>query len=159
MKQIFELKVNGDFHEVIAEPHSTLLEVLREQLGLTGAKEGCGLGDCGACTVLMDGKEVHSCLILALEAKGKDIVTIEGLAKEGKLDPLQQSFVEHGAMQCGFCTPGMILTGRALLNRNPKPTEGEVRKAISGNICRCTGYAKIVEAIMAVTPDDSSPIS
>lgn len=150
MKQILELKVNGEDYEVAVEPHWTLLEVLREQLGLTGAKEGCGLGECGACTVLMGGKEVHSCIIPAVAAKGKEIITIEGLAKDGKLDPLQKAFVDHGAMQCGFCTPGMIMAGKALLNRNPNPTEGEVRKAISGNICRCTGYAKIVEAILAV---------
>lgn len=154
MKQIFELKVNGDFHEVIAEPSATLLEVLREQLELTGAKEGCGLGDCGACTVLMDGKEVHSCLILAVEAQGKDIITIEGLARDGKLDPLQQSFVEHGGMQCGFCTPGMIMASKALLDRNPNPTEAEVRKAISGNLCRCTGYAKIVESVLAAANNE-----
>ena len=156
MKEIFELKINGDYHEVVAEPHSTLLEILREQLGLTGAKEGCGLGDCGACTVLVDGKEVHSCIMPAVEAKGKEITTIEGLAVNGKLDPLQKAFVEHGAMQCGFCTPGMILASKALLNRNPRPTEVEIRRAISGNICRCTGFAKIVEAVKAAAEETAA---
>ncbi len=127
---------------------ATLLDVLREDLALTGAKEGCGEGACGSCTVLLEGKPVRSCLTLALEAEGREVTTIEGLARGGELTPLQQAFVDYGAVQCGFCTPGMILTATAFLNENPDPKEEEVRYAISGNICRCTGYAKIVEAIM-----------
>ena len=149
MKQIIELKVNGELYEVAVEPHRTLLEVLRENLGLTGAKEGCDVGDCGSCTVLINGKPMFSCLILAVDAKGKDILTIEGLAKEGELHPLQKSFVEQGAIQCGYCTPGMILVSKSLLDKNPKPTEQEVKKAISGNLCRCTGYTNIVKAVLA----------
>lgn len=150
MKQVIELKVNGEFYEVAVEAHRTLLEVLREDLGLTGAKEGCDVGDCGSCTVLINGRAMFSCLILAVDAKGKEILTIEGLAREGELHPLQKSFVEEGAIQCGYCTPGMILVAKSLLDRNPKPTEQEVKKAISGNLCRCTGYTKIVKAILAV---------
>lgn len=151
MKQLIELKVNGETYETAVEPRRTLLEVLRDNLGLTGAKKACDTGDCGACTVIMDGKPVVSCLVLAIEAQGKDILTIEGLARNGKLHPLQQAFVEHGAIQCGFCTPGMILSAKALLDENPKPSEAEVRRAIAGNLCRCTGYTKIVEAILAAS--------
>ncbi|MDO8636582.1 MAG: (2Fe-2S)-binding protein [Dehalococcoidia bacterium] len=149
MKQLIELKVNGESYEAAVDPHRTLLEVLRENLGLTGAKEGCDLGACGACTVLIDGKAVLSCLTLAVDSQKKEITTIEGLAKEGKLHPLQQNFVNHGAIQCGFCTPGMILSAKAMLDKSPKPTEEEVKRGISGNLCRCTGYTKIIEAIMA----------
>ena len=149
LKKLIELKINGDVHEVAIDPRRTLVEVLREDLDLTGTKESCGDGDCGACTVLMDGKPVNGCLVLALEAQGKDIVTIEGIAKNGKLHPVQQAFIDHFAIQCGFCTPGMIISSVALLGRNPHPTEDEVRKAIAGNLCRCTGYVKIVEAILA----------
>ena len=149
MKQLIELKVNGEFYETAVDPHRTLLEVLRENLGLTGAKEGCDLGACGACTVLIDGKAVLSCLTLAVDSQKKEITTIEGLAREGKLHPLQQNFVNHGAIQCGFCTPGMILSAKAMLDKSPKPTEEEVKRGISGNLCRCTGYTKIIEAIMA----------
>ncbi len=151
MKQIIELKVNGEIYETAVEPRRTLLEVLRGNLGLTGAKEACDLGACGTCTVLIDGKAVLSCLTLAIDSQGKEITTIEGLAKEGKLHPLQQNFVDHGAIQCGFCTPGMILSAKALLDENPKPTEDEVKNGISGNLCRCTGYTKIIEAVMATT--------
>ena len=147
MKQLIELKVNGEIYEVAIDPHRTLLEVLRENLGLTGTKEACGMGDCGACTVLMDGKPVLSCLTLAMDVQGKDILTIEGLAREGELHPIQKAFVEHGAIQCGFCTPGMIMSAKALLDKNPRPTQEEIKKAISGNLCRCTGYIKIIEAI------------
>lgn len=147
MKQEIELKVNGELVKVQVEPRRTLLEVLRENLGLTGTKESCNKGDCGACTVLINGKPVLSCLSLAIEAQGKDILTIEGLAKGYELHPIQQAFVDHGAIQCGFCTPGMIMSAKALLDKNPNPTEGEIRDGISGNICRCTGYLKIVEAI------------
>jgi len=149
MKQLIELKVNGESYEAAVDSHRTLLEVLRENLGLTGAKEGCDLGACGACTVLIDGKAVLSCLTLAVDSQKKEITTIEGLAKEGKLHPLQQNFVNHGAIQCGFCTPGMILSAKAMLDKSPKPTEEEVKRGISGNLCRCTGYTKIIEAIMA----------
>lgn len=149
-----ELNVNGDIHEISIEPQRTLSEVLRDALGLIGAKEGCsGLGECGTCTVIMDGKAVMSCLVPAVSAVGKEITTIEGLAKEENLHPLQKAFVEHGAIQCGYCTPGMIMSAKALLDSNPKPTEHEIRRAISGNLCRCTGYAKIVEAIQSVTLD------
>ena len=150
MKQMIELKVNGDLYVTEAEPNRTLLEVLRDNLRLTGTKRGCDEGDCGACTILMDGKPVASCLFLAIEAQGKDIVTIEGLVANGKLHPLQDAFVKHGAIQCGFCTPGMILSAKALLDRNPKPTKEEIKEAIAGNLCRCTGYVKIIEAIQAV---------
>ncbi len=149
MKRIIELKVNGEAHEALVENHRTLLEVLRENIGLVGTKEACDTGECGACAVLLDGVPVNSCLVLALDARGKEITTIEGLAVNGKLHPLQKAFMEHGATQCGFCTPGMIITAKALLDENQKPTEQEVRQAISGNLCRCTGYAKIVEAVMA----------
>lgn len=149
MKQMVELKVNGELHTLMLEPNKTLLEVLREDLGLTGAKEACDEGTCGSCTVLLDGRPVPSCLVLGIEARGKDILTIEGLAVDGKLHPLQEAFIKHGAFQCGFCTPGMLLSAKAALDRNPSPTEEDVRKAISGNLCRCTGYVKIVEAILA----------
>ena len=149
LKQVIELRINGEVREVVVEPRTTLLHVLREDLSLTGAKEGCNAGDCGACTVLMDGRPVSSCLTLAIEAQGKEILTIEGLDQEGRLHPLQQAFIDHYAVQCGFCTPGMILSAKSLLDRNPRPTEEEVREAISGNLCRCTGYVKIVEAILA----------
>jgi carbon-monoxide dehydrogenase small subunit len=147
MKVIIELKVNGEPVEAAVDPNKTLLQFLREDLGLTGAKHGCGLGDCGACTVILDGKPVNSCLVLAVQAKGREVLTIEGLAENGKLHPIQESFVEKGAIQCGYCTPGMILSAKALLEENPKPDEKEIRTAISGNLCRCTGYQKIVEAI------------
>ena len=149
LKQVIELTINGEVREVLVEPRTTLLHVLREDLGLTGTKESCNAGDCGACTVLIDHKPVASCLTLAIEAQGKEILTIEGLDREGGLHPIQQAFIDHYAVQCGFCTPGMILSAKALLDRNPNPTEKEVREAISGNLCRCTGYVKIVEAVLA----------
>ncbi len=148
MKQI-RLMVNGESHELSVPPWRTLLEVIREVLGLTGTKEGCSLGECGACTVIMDGKAVNSCLVLAAEADGKQIVTIEGLADGNKLHPIQQAFVEHGGLQCGFCTPGMIMSAKALLDETPTPTEEEIRRGIAGNLCRCTGYTKIIESIKA----------
>jgi len=148
LKRLIELKVNGESYDVAAEPRRTLLEVLREQLGLTGTKEACDAGDCGACTVLLDGKPVPSCLVLAVDAQRKDILTIEGMTSGPELHPIQKAFVDYGAIQCGFCSPGMILTVKALLDRNPNPTEKEVREAISGNLCRCTGYVKIIEAAM-----------
>jgi carbon-monoxide dehydrogenase small subunit len=148
-KRIIQLTVNGEDYDLSVTPNRTLLEVLRNELNLTGTKEGCGEGACGLCTVLLDGQPVRSCLTLAVEAQGKAITTIEGLAEGGKLHPIQQAFVEHGAIQCGFCSPGMILVTKALLDENPHPTEQEAREAISGNVCRCTGYAKIVEAMLA----------
>ncbi|TDA69697.1 MAG: (2Fe-2S)-binding protein [Clostridia bacterium] len=154
-KILVELQVNGESHELAIEPHRTLLEVLRENLGLTGAKEACDLGECGVCMVLMGGKPVLSCLVLAADAQGQEIVTIEGLAQGGKPHPLQQAFVEHGAIQCGYCTPGMIMTAKGFLNSHPAPTEEDVRKAIGNNICRCTGYKKIVEAIMDVASQNA----
>jgi len=147
MKTIISLVVNGEQVEAAVQSNTTLLQFLREDLGLTGTKHGCGLGDCGACTVIMDGKPVNSCLVLAVQANGRNVLTIEGLAENGKLHPIQRAFVDKGAIQCGFCTPGMILSAKALLAENPKPTEQEIRTAISGNLCRCTGYQKIVEAI------------
>ena len=147
-KRAVLLRVNGERHEVFIEPNRILLDVLREELVLTGAKEACGTGACGACTVLLDGKPANSCITLAMEAEGKKIETIEGLSGEGDLHPLQRAFIEHHAFQCGFCTPGMILTARALLYRNPDPTKVEIRNGISGNICRCTGYENIVDAIL-----------
>jgi carbon-monoxide dehydrogenase small subunit len=150
-KKSVVLRVNGEEQELLIHPHRTLAEVLREDLQLTGTKESCNEGACGTCTVLLDGEPVRSCLLLAADAEGREITTIEGLAEGGKLHPLQTSFVEHYAIQCGFCTPGMILTAKALLDANPNPTDKEIRRAISGNICRCTGYAKIVEAIKAAS--------
>jgi carbon-monoxide dehydrogenase small subunit len=152
-KRLIQLRVNGEEHDVVTEPNRTLVEVLRENLELTGTKEGCGEGACGTCTVLMDGKPVRSCLTLAVEAQGTEIVTIEGLVSDGQLHPVQKAFIEHGAIQCGFCTPAMILTAKALLDENRKPTEEQARRSISGVVCRCTGYAKIVEAIMAAAAD------
>jgi carbon-monoxide dehydrogenase small subunit len=149
MKQEIELKVNGEVFRIKVETRRTLLEVLRETLGLTGTKEMCNKGDCGGCTVLIDGKPVLSCLTLAIEAQGKDILTIEGLAKGYELHPVQQAFVDHGAIQCGYCSPGFIMSAKALLDRNPHPTEDEIKEAISNHICRCTGYVQIVEAIQA----------
>jgi len=150
LKRLIELKVNDESYDVLVEPRRTLLEVLRENLGLTGTKEGCDAGDCGACTVLLDGKPVPSCLVLAIDAQGKDILTIEGVADGPELHAIQKAFVDYGATQCGFCTPGMVLTAKALLERNPNPSEAEVRNAISGNLCRCTGYVKVIEAITTV---------
>ncbi|MBI5440990.1 MAG: (2Fe-2S)-binding protein [Deltaproteobacteria bacterium] len=147
MKRLIELNVNGVAHQLAVEPQRTLLEVLRESLGYTGTKRACDSGECGACTVLMDGRAVLSCLTLAVEAQGAEIVTIEGLGTGDELDPLQRSFVDCGAVQCGFCTPGMVLSAKALLDENPRPTRDDVRRAIAGNLCRCTGYSKIVEAI------------
>jgi carbon-monoxide dehydrogenase small subunit len=150
LRKRIKLRVNGNEHILSVPAHRTLLEVLREDLHLTGAKEGCGLGECGTCTVLIDGRATYACLTLALDASGKEITTIEGLEKKGRLHPLQESFVERWAFQCGFCTPGMVLSAKALLDENPSPSEDEVRRAIEGNFCRCTGFKKPVEAILAV---------
>jgi aerobic carbon-monoxide dehydrogenase small subunit len=147
MKKTIQLTINGQPVEAAVAPNQTLVQFLRDDMGLTGTKHGCGLGDCGACTVILDGKAVNSCLVLAVQANGSDVLTIEGLAENGNLHPLQQAFVDKGAIQCGFCTPGMILSAKALLDETPNPTEPEIRTAISGNLCRCTGYQKIIEAI------------
>lgn len=156
MKELVRMTINGELYEVALHPFRSLLDVLREECGLTGTKKGCDVGDCGACTVIMDGKPLNACLVLGVEADGAEILTIEGLAQpdgEGgyRLHPLQESFLTHGAAQCGFCTPGMIMAAKALLDENPQPTEEEVRFAIAGNICRCTGYTKIFEAIVKAT--------
>ena len=149
MKRNIKLDINGEVFELTVDPWKTLLEVLREELSMVGTKRGCATGDCGACTVLMDGKSVLSCLLLAAEAEGKEIVTIEGLANGGTLHPVQEAFIQNGAIQCGFCTPGMILTAKALLDENPEPEEEEIKLGLSGNVCRCTGYVKIIEAIQS----------
>ena len=154
MKKILSLTVNGISHELAVEPRRTLLELLREDLGLTGTKKGCGIGDCGACTVLMDGIATFSCLALAIQADGCTIETIEGLAENGQLNRLQKAFVDRGAIQCGYCTPGMLMTTTELLRKNKQPDEQEIRRAISGNLCRCTGYQKIVEAIQAIAGEE-----
>jgi carbon-monoxide dehydrogenase small subunit len=147
MKKDIILKVNGNSYKMNVDTRITLIEAIRDKIGLTGTKEGCSVGECGTCTVLMDGKPIYSCIMLAVDAEGREILTIEGLADSDGLHPIQKSFIDHGAVQCGFCTPGMILTAKALLNENPNPTEEEIKKAISGNLCRCTGYSKIIEAI------------
>ena len=152
MKQTITFNLNGESVQVEIEPHLTLLQLLRDKLELTGTKEGCGMGECGACTVLLDGKTVNSCIFPAMEVDGKSVTTIEGLTDaQGNLHPIQKAFVEYGAIQCGFCTPGMVLSARALLDENPKPTEEEIRNGIAGNLCRCTGYLQIFQAIKAVS--------
>lgn len=150
MRQLITFTLNGEVVEHEAPLNRTLLKMLREDFDLTGAKEGCGAGECGACTVIMDGKAVNSCLVLAVEVDGHEITTIEGLGKNGALDPLQTAFINEAALQCGFCTPGMIMTAKVLLNNNPHPTEDQIKEGISGNLCRCTGYKKIIEAIQSV---------
>jgi carbon-monoxide dehydrogenase small subunit len=151
--QTLTMKLNGEEVTVQVKPSAMLVEVLRDQLELTGTKVACGEGECGACTVLLDSEPVNSCLVPALKAQGREVMTVEGLAPLGELHPLQKAFVEHGAVQCGYCTPGMLMSAKALLDHNPNPTEDEVRLAISGNLCRCTGYAKIAEAIKAASQD------
>jgi carbon-monoxide dehydrogenase small subunit len=142
-----ELTVNGDVERVDVPAQMTLLEMLREKLVLTGTKNGCAAGECGACTVLMNGEPVNSCLVLAVECNGSEIITVEGLAQDGRLDPVQTAIVEAGGVQCGFCTPGVLITSRALLDRNPEPSEAEIQEALVGNLCRCTGYIRIIEGI------------
>lgn len=141
------VEVNGETERLTVSSNLTLLQMLRDRLGLTGAKNGCEAGECGACTVLVDGEPVNSCLMLAVEADGRAVTTVEGLATEGRLSALQQSFLDHAAVQCGFCTPGLLISGHALLQRNPRPSEAEIREALVGNLCRCTGYVRITEAI------------
>ncbi len=147
MKTVITLYINGDEHDVMVQPTDFLVDVIRDRVGLTGTKKGCGIGDCGACTVLLDGKPILSCLTLATACQGKSITTIEGLARRGGLHPIQKAFLEKGAVQCGFCTPGMILSSKALLDRIPSPTAEEIKSGIAGNLCRCTGYVKILEAV------------
>jgi len=153
LKKLITITVNGITHELAVEPRRTLLEVVREDLGLTGSKKGCGIGDCGACTMLVDGVATFSCLMLAIQADGCIVETVESLTENGKLNKLQQSFVDVGAIQCGFCTPGMLMSATELLRRNPHPSEKEIRLSLSGNLCRCTGYQKIVDAIKAATDE------
>lgn len=153
MVTVLTCTVNGEEHTVVADGRDTLLDLLRDRLGLTGTKEGCGNGNCGTCTVLVDGAPVNSCLMLALEAPGHDIVTIEGIGEPTRLHPIQQALVDHGGTQCGFCTPGIVLSAKALIDANPRPTEQDIRHAIAGNLCRCTGYDKIVTAIAAAADE------
>ncbi len=158
MKQVFRLTVNGETQDLLAAPHATLLEVLREDLGLTGAKEGCDEGTCGACTVLVDGEPWLACLTLIGEVRGRAVRTVESLAGARALHPLQESFLEHGAVQCGFCTPGILMTAASLLARRPHPSEHEVREALAGHFCRCTGYVKIVKAVLAAGDKHHGPV-
>ena len=158
MKKAIELNINGDTHELLVSSNHTLLEVLRDQLGLMGTKRGCDLGACGACTVLVNGEAYLSCIMLAMDAVGKEIITIEGLAAGGDLHPLQSAFIDQGALQCGFCTPGMILTAEAILNEDKHPTEDTLKKKMAGNLCRCTGYKKIVEAVMSVSDNTGEEV-
>jgi carbon-monoxide dehydrogenase small subunit len=148
-KLALTLTINGERHDVLTEPHRTLLDVLRVDLGLTGTKENCLEAECGVCTVLLDRRAVNSCIVLAAQCQGREVVTIEGLARDGALDPLQQAFIDHGAVQCGYCIPGMILSAKAFLEERPDSTEAEVREALAGNLCRCTGYQKIADAVLA----------
>jgi len=150
MKKIIKFTLNGDPTEIACESNVALIDLIRDHLGLTGTKKGCEEGECGACTVLLDGNPINSCLALAQEIDGHDLVTVEGIAGDGGLHPLQKEFIKRWAFQCGYCTPGMVMSAKALLDKNPNPTEYEVREAISGNLCRCTGYVKYVEAILAV---------
>lgn len=151
MKSLIHMTVNDKEYKLAVQPNQTLVDVLRYELRLTGTKKGCGTGDCGSCTVIMDGKPVNSCLVLAVQANGRRITTIEGLESEEGLHPVQKAFTEKGAIQCGFCSPGMILSSKSLLDKNPKPTEEEIRRALSGNLCRCTGYQKIVDAVKSLS--------
>jgi carbon-monoxide dehydrogenase small subunit len=151
MKHLIETRINGTSYRLEVEPHWTLLDLLRKALKLTGAKENCGMGECGSCTVIMDGKAICSCLTLAIRADGREVLTIEGLAHGEELHPLQRAFIEHGAVQCGFCTSGMILSSKALLDEEPNPSEKEIKRGISGNLCRCTGYNMIVKAVRAAS--------
>ena len=153
MKKVISFNLNGEDIQVLAEPNRTLLDLLRDDLGLTGTKKGCEAGECGACTVMLDGRPVNSCITLAAEVEGCKVITVEGVAQDGQLSPLQRQFIDKWAFQCGYCTAGMILSAKALLERNPHPTELEIREAIEGNLCRCTGYVKIIEAIQAVVAE------
>jgi aerobic-type carbon monoxide dehydrogenase small subunit (CoxS/CutS family) len=160
---VIGLRINGETRQVAFDPYKTLLEVLREDLNLPGTKHGCELGECGACAVLVDGTPTLSCLLLALECDGRDVVTVEGLLEDGRLHPLQEAFANLGGAQCGYCTPGLLVTAKALLERNPSPSGDQIREALAGNICRCTGYQQIVEAVQAaaavMTPEDEAKAS
>ncbi len=153
MKKVFSFNLNGEDIQVLSEPNRTLLDLLRDDLGLTGTKKGCEAGECGACTVMLDGRPVNSCITLVAEVEGCRVITVEGVAQDGQLTPLQKQFIDKWAFQCGYCTAGMIMSAKALLERNAHPTEQEIREAIEGNLCRCTGYVKIVEAIQAVSAE------
>ena len=155
-RYLVSLTVNGDEYTVVVKANTMLVNVLRDQLDLTGTKKGCELGDCGSCTVLLDGRPVNSCIVLAVEADGRQITTIEGVAQSEKLDKIQEAFVNNAAVQCGYCTPGMIMSAKALLAKNPSPTEKEVREAISGNLCRCTGYVNIVKAVLEAAEENKA---
>ncbi|HJL70044.1 MAG: (2Fe-2S)-binding protein [Anaerolineales bacterium] len=158
MKLLVSLNVNGQTYDLAVAPQRTLLEVLRENVRLTGTKCGCDDGDCGACTVLLDGVPVTSCLVLAVDGQDKAITTIEGLAVDGELHPLQQAFIDYGALQCGFCTPGLILAAKYLLEQNPNPTDEEIRFGLAGNLCRCTGYVQVLEAVAACRVNDGAAV-
>ncbi len=149
MKKQLKLTVNGEPRQILVQPYYSLLDTLRDELGLTGTKKGCDEGDCGACTVILNGKAVTSCMVLALGTQDAEVTTVEGLATQGALHPVQQAFVDHGGLQCGFCTPGLVMSSVALLEENPNPTEEEAKFAVGGNLCRCTGYSKVIESIMA----------
>jgi carbon-monoxide dehydrogenase small subunit len=149
-KVLLTFRVNGIERTVKIFPHTTLLQVLRDNLALTGTKHGCGIGECGACTVLMEGEPVNACLVLAAKTQGKEILTVEGLGSRDELHPLQKAFIDHGAVQCGFCTPGILMAAKALLDKTPKPSEEQIKETLAGNLCRCTGYQQIIEAIKAV---------
>jgi carbon-monoxide dehydrogenase small subunit len=155
MKRNIHVRVNGINYDVMCSENATLVTLLREELGLTGTKEGCGAGECGACTVIFNGLAVNACMVMAMEAEGAEICTIEGEAKNGELSDLQKSFIEHNALQCGFCTPGMIMRARALLNKNPHPTRNEIAEAMEGNLCRCTGYETILAAVLAIAGEEN----
>jgi carbon-monoxide dehydrogenase small subunit len=156
-KQVISITVNGEPYEVFIDSRTTLLQLVREHLGLTGTKEGCSEGECGACSVVLNGRLVDSCLIFAVEAKGGEVQTIEGLASNGELHPVQKAFIECGGVQCGFCTPGMIMASKTLLEKNPHPNEDEIRHALGGNLCRCTGYAKIIDAVQSAARVMAAP--
>lgn len=158
MKHRIHLTVNGESYELLVEPYQTLVDIIRDEVGLTGTKKGCGSGECGSCTIILDGKPVNSCLILGVEVDGSEILTIEGLRQGEELHPIQKAFIHFGAIQCGFCTPGMIISAKALLDICPNPTEEQVKMAINGNLCRCTGYKKIIEAVMNVSSQINSTL-
>jgi aerobic carbon-monoxide dehydrogenase small subunit len=155
-KQVISMTVNGQLYEKLIKPNMTLLDFIRDECMLTGTKKGCETGDCGACTVIIDGEAINSCMMMALDADGKNITTIEGLSQDGKLDVIQQAFVDNGAIQCGFCIPGMVMSTKALLDNNPTPSEQQVKRAMAGNLCRCTGYVNILKAIMAVVKQNEA---
>ncbi|MEJ2586243.1 MAG: (2Fe-2S)-binding protein [Deltaproteobacteria bacterium] len=157
MKKLIHLKLNDKEYEIAVKPNQTLADMIREEIGLTGTKKGCEVGECGTCTVILDGKPINSCLVLAVQADGREVLTIEGLESDQGLHPIQKAFVDKGAIQCGFCTSGMILSAKSLLDENPAPEASEIRTAISGNLCRCTGYQKIVEAIQSVKDPNATP--